>query len=72
MAEHTLAQGSGHRVAIGLADPATSAFADGLVAALSGRDEIIDITHYRVSPSVAAHTGPDTAGLFFWQPEARS
>ena len=26
----------------------------------------VDVTRYRVGPSVAAHTGPGTAGGFFW------
>lgn len=52
------------RVGVCLADPATEVFTEGIESRLteSGRD--IDLVRYRVGPSVAAHTGPGTAGGF--------
>ncbi|MDH3704587.1 MAG: DegV family protein [Acidimicrobiia bacterium] len=54
------------RAAVCLADPATVGFCEALETGLAGLDHVVDITRYRVGPSIAAHTGPGTAGGFFW------
>ena len=55
------------RVAIAMADPATEPIRMALEAQLCGADQIDEIVHYTVGPSVAAHTGADTAGLFVYE-----
>lgn len=54
----------GVTVAIGTADAPSRPLTDRLVAALAGLDGVDDIVHYRIGPSVGAHTGPGTFGLF--------
>ena len=54
------------RTAVCLADPSTQVFADRLDTELRGLEHVVDIAHYRVGPSVAGHTGPGTAGGYFW------
>ena len=52
------------RLRVGVADPSTGPFVDGIEdrLAASGRD--LDVVRYRAGPSIAAHTGPGTAGGF--------
>lgn len=59
--------GAALRAAVAVADDASRALADGLAAALSRRDGIVELVRYRVGPSVAAHLGPGTGGGF-WIP----
>jgi fatty acid-binding protein DegV len=59
------------RAAVCLADPATLGFCEALEASLAELDNVVDVTRYRVGPSIAAHTGPGTAGGFFWPALAR-
>ena len=59
------------RAAVCLADPATVGFCDALERGLARLDHVVDVTRYRVGPSIAAHTGPGTAGGFFWPALAR-
>ena len=66
MAEHVGRGGRGLRVAVGVADRAAAPTADALEALLTGRPEVRDIVRYRVGPSVGVHTGPGTAGAFFY------
>jgi len=66
MAAQFLAANTPIRVGIGIADPATIAFADGLETRLRASPNVIELTRYRVGPSIAAHTGPGTAGGFWW------
>ena len=54
----------GVTVAIGTADEPSRPLSDRLAAALSDVPGIDDVLHYRVGPSVGAHTGPGTFGLF--------
>ncbi|MFP5489160.1 MAG: DegV family protein [Acidimicrobiia bacterium] len=54
----------GVTVAIGTADDPSRPLSDRLEAALTGLSGIDDVVHYRVGPSVGAHTGPGTFGLF--------
>lgn len=55
------------RAGVCLADPATLAFTEGIEARLRAADVEVDLVRYRVGPSIAAHTGPGTAGGF-WYP----
>ena len=54
----------GVTVAIGTADEPSRTLSDRLAAALAEVPGIDDVVHYRVGPSVGAHTGPGTFGLF--------
>lgn len=54
----------GVTVAIGTADAPSRPLAERLALALTGLPGIDDIVHYRIGPSVGAHTGPGTFGLF--------
>ena len=56
--------GGGITVAIGTSDASSRPLADRLELALSGLTAIEEIVHYRIGPSVGAHTGPGTFGLF--------
>lgn len=55
------------RAGVCLADPATLAFTEGIESRLEAAPLEVDIVRYRVGPSIAAHTGPGTAGGF-WYP----
>lgn len=55
---------AGITVAIGTADAPSRPLADRLDRALRGLTGVDDVIHYRVGPSVGAHTGPGTFGLF--------
>jgi len=55
---------AGSRIAIGMSDESSRPMSDALGAALDGHRSIRDVVHYRIGPSVGAHTGPGTAGLF--------
>ena len=70
MAERVRAAGEGLRVAVGAADAAAAPLWQALEAALAGAPEVAEVVRYRVGPSVGAHTGPGTAGAFFY-PTAR-
>lgn len=65
-----LAGGEAVRVGVGLADPATLPITEGIEARLRASDLVVDLVRYRVGPSIAAHTGPGTAGGFWWPAEA--
>ena len=66
MADRVRGAGEGLRVAIGIADAAAAPLWQGLEAALAGAPEVREVVRYRVGPSVGAHTGPGTAGAFFY------
>ena len=66
MAGVARAWGTGLRAAVGTADRDTAELADALEASLATADEIVEVVRYRIGPSVGAHTGPGTAGAFFW------
>ncbi len=70
MVEPFLASGPSIRAGVCLADPATLPFTVGIEQRLRDSDVEVDLVRYRVGPSVAAHTGPGTAGGF-WYPSAR-
>lgn len=69
MAETMSNDGAPIHVAVGVADPAATPFADGLESRLRDRPDVIDVVVYRVGPSVGAHFGPGTAGGFWYQAE---
>ena len=54
----------GLRVAIGTADESSFAIGRALTELLQQNDDVADVVQYRVGPSVGAHMGPGTAGLF--------
>ena len=64
MATYARAWGDGLTVAIGTADRPSAPLAERLERALTGLDGIDQVIHYRIGPSVGAHTGPGTFGLF--------
>jgi fatty acid-binding protein DegV len=66
MASYVRAWGTGLKVAIGLADRAGAPLSDALTDALATADEIRELVSYRIGPSVGVHTGPGTAGAFFF------
>ncbi|MCH7788124.1 MAG: DegV family EDD domain-containing protein [Acidobacteria bacterium] len=55
------------RVAVCLAHPDTLAFTEALEESLGRLDAVRDVVRYRIGPSVAAYTGTNTGGCFFWQ-----
>jgi fatty acid-binding protein DegV len=57
------------RAGVSLADDATLVFTEGIEARLRDSSICVDLVRYRVGPSIAAHTGPGTAGGF-WYPIA--
>ena len=54
------------RAAVGLADDAMTELTDRLAARLESSDQVIEVLRYRITPSIASHTGPGTAGGFWW------
>lgn len=66
MAAHVAASGEGLRAAVGIADAAAEPLSSGLIQRLSRDPAVKEVVLYRVGPSVGAHTGPGTAGCFFW------
>ena len=54
----------GITVAIGTADEPSRPLAERLHVALAGLPGVDAVIHYRIGPSVGAHTGPGTFGLF--------
>jgi DegV family protein with EDD domain len=66
MATYARAWGDGVTVAIGTSDHASAPLAERLERALTGLDGIDQVIHYRIGPSVGAHTGPGTFGLFVY------
>ena len=75
MADYVLLRGGGGgrdeerghlRVALGVADVGSAPLARALEEALAGSDLVKELVHYRIGPSVGVHTGPGTAGAFFY------
>lgn len=54
----------GVTVAVGVADDTSRPLADRLTSHLRALDGVDEVLQYRVGPSVGAHTGPGTFGLF--------
>lgn len=53
-------------VAVGHAGLEVEAAADALAHALLREERVRGVERYRVTPSVGAHTGPDSYGAFWW------
>ena len=66
MAAYALAAGSYLRIGLGLADTAAAPLWQALEARLQGAPQVEEVVRYRIGPSVGAHTGPGTAGAFFY------
>ena len=64
MSTYALRRGGGSTIAIGTADAPSRPLAERLERAVRGLDGIDQVVHYRVGPSIGAHTGPGTFGLF--------
>lgn len=64
-----LADGTPIRAAVGLADSATLPITERIEERLRASELVVDLVRYRVGPSIAAHTGPGTAGGFWWPAE---
>lgn len=64
MSTYARSWGDDVTVAIGTADHPSRPLAERLERALDGLEGIDHVIHYRVGPSVGAHTGPGTFGLF--------
>ena len=64
MSTYAAGWGEAVTVAIGTSDESSRTLADRLEAALNEVAGIDAIVHYRIGPSVGAHTGPGTFGLF--------
>jgi DegV family protein with EDD domain len=54
----------GLRIAIGTSDASSAPMSEALTAALSGDSLVAEVLQYRIGPSIGAHTGPGTSGLF--------
>jgi DegV family protein with EDD domain len=66
MADYVTLAGESLKVAVGIADKAAAPFWTALEARLTGAEQVKAIVRYRVGPSVGVHTGPGTAGAFFY------
>jgi fatty acid kinase fatty acid binding subunit len=60
----TPSMSGGLRVAVGTSDVTSAPLARALTELLEGHGDVADVVQYRIGPSVGAHTGPGTAGLF--------
>ncbi len=66
MAVSVLNGGHALRVAVGVADRHATPLGDALEAAVIAATNVIEVVRYRIGPSVGAHTGPGTAGAFWF------
>ncbi len=68
MADHVQAAGDGSplRIGVGVADAGAAGLGHALEDRLAGIPNIREIVRYRIGPSVGVHTGPGTAGVFFY------
>lgn len=66
MSDFALGWGDDLRVAVGVADAAAAPMSEAMASRLDGHANVRDLVHYRVGPSVGVHTGPGTAGGFFY------
>jgi DegV family protein with EDD domain len=72
MTAHVLAGGPSLRVGVGVADAAGAALSEALEERLARAPVVREVVRYRIGPSVGAHTGPGTAGAFFYPSPDRS
>ncbi len=66
MADRVVAGGRPVVAAVGRAGPSTDAVTDRFRTLLSDHPLVTELLDYRVGPSIVAHTGPATAGGFFY------
>lgn len=66
MADYVTLAGESLKVAVGIADKGAAPFWTALEARLASADQVKAMVRYRIGPSVGAHTGPGTAGAFFY------
>jgi DegV family protein with EDD domain len=66
MAGHIRGSGTNLRVGIGVADADATPLWQALEDRLVDAPEVLDIVRYRIGPSVGAHTGPGTAGSYYY------
>ena len=64
MSTYAVSRGHGVTVAIGTADEPSRTLAERLERAVVGIAGVDAVVHYRIGPSIGAHTGPGTFGLF--------
>ena len=62
--EWTPSGDDGLRIAVGTSDESSAPMSRALTEALTGADGVAEVLQYRIGPSVGAHTGPGTSGLF--------
>jgi fatty acid-binding protein DegV len=66
MADFVTLSGEALKVAVGVADQGAMPLRMALEAELEGAPQVCEVIRYRIGPSVGAHTGPGTAGAFFY------
>lgn len=66
MAAYARAWGERLRCAVGVADAGAAPLWRALEERLRGAPEVQEVVRYRIGPSVGVHTGPGTAGAFFY------
>ena len=66
MADFVTLSGESLKVAVGVADRGAMPLWTALEEELAGATEVHEVIRYRIGPSVGAHTGPGTAGAFFY------
>ncbi len=66
MAGHIRASGTQLRVGIGVADAGATPLWQALEDRLLDAPEVLELVRYRIGPSVGAHTGPGTAGSYYY------
>lgn len=54
------------RVGVGVADTGAAPLWQALEQRMASAEEVVDVVRYRIGPSVGAHTGPGSAGAFFY------
>ncbi len=62
--EWTPSGDDGLRIAVGTSDESSAPMSRALTEALTGAEGVAEVLQYRIGPSVGAHTGPGTSGLF--------
>jgi DegV family protein with EDD domain len=66
MADYITMAGEALKVAVGIADRQAAPLWTALEEQLARATQVREVVRYRVGPSVGAHTGPGTAGAFFY------
>lgn len=66
MAGHIRSSGTELRVGIGVADAGATPLWQALEDRLVDAPEVLELVRYRIGPSVGAHTGPGTAGSYYY------